>query len=535
MTLKETTLTGKSFIGAARGASTGTAFHAMNPSTGEQLEPAYISALSAEVNHAAELAAKAAPALALASGKLKGALLRSIADGLDALQQPLAERAHLETALPMPRLLGEVSRTSGQLRTFAALVEEGSWVDARLDTPLPDRKPLPRPALRSMLRPLGPVVVFVPSNFPLAFSTAGGDTASALAAGCPVIVKAHSAHPGTSEIVAEVIQRAVVEAGLPEGVFSLLYDAGFEAGAALVRHPLIEAVAFTGSLRAGRALMDMAAARPRPIPCFTEMASSNPVFILPGALAQNAEALAQGLFNSFTLAAGQMCTKPGLVLLPNRSDAEPFTAKLSALVGEAQPFTLLTTGIARNYKRLAAHRATQASLAAQAPAAENAPGSPANAQLFSTSLEEFLQQPELSEEVFGPDTLLIHCASAAGYLRAAEALDGHLTATLLGTDADLAAQRDLISVLERKAGRLIFNGFPTGVEVAPAMVHGGPYPSTSDARFTSVGTGAILRFGRPVCFQNFPDAVVPEELQAANPLGILRLVNGAPTREAVAG
>jgi NADP-dependent aldehyde dehydrogenase len=332
-------------------------------------------------------------------------------------------------------------------------------------------------------------------------------------------------------MVAEVVQHAVGEAGLPEGVFSLLYDAGFEAGAALVRHPLIEAVAFTGSLRAGRALMDMAAARPRPIPCFTEMASSNPVFILPGALRKGAEGLAQGLFNSFTLAAGQMCTKPGMVLLPNQIDAEPFTAKLSALVGEAQPFTLLTAGISRDYARLATHRATQASVTAHAPAQENAAGCPADAQVFSTTLEEFLREPELSEEVFGPDTLLIHCASAGDYLRAAEALDGHLTATLLGTDADLAAHRDLVAILERKAGRIIFNGFPTGVEVAPAMVHGGPYPSTSDARFTSVGTGAILRFGRPVCFQNFPDGAVPEELQAANPLGILRLINGTPTRQ----
>ena len=526
-------LAGTSFIGSARGQLGGATFHAQNPATGQQLDPPYASVSAAEVNRAAELAAQAAPALAAASGKAKAALLGRIADGLDALQQPLADRAHLETALPMPRLLGEVSRTSGQLRTFAALVEEGSWVDARLDTPQPDRKPLPRPGLRSILRPVGPVAVFVPSNFPLAFSAAGGDTASALAAGCPVIVKAHPAHPGTSEMVAEVIQRAIYESGFPEGVFSLLYDAGIEAGAALVRHPLIEAVAFTGGLRAGRALMDIAAARPRPIPCFTEMASSNPVFILPGALAQNAETLAQGLYNSFTLAAGQMCTKPGLVLLPNQPDAEPFTAKLSALVGAAQPFTLLTAGIARDYSRLAAHRSTQASVAAQAAAAENAPACPANAQLFSTSLEEFLAQPELADEVFGPDTLLIHCPSAADYLRAAEALDGHLTATLLGTDADLEAHRDLIAVLERKAGRLIFNGFPTGVEVAPAMVHGGPYPATSDARLTSVGTGAILRFGRPVCFQNFPDALVPEELQAANPLGILRLINGAPTREAL--
>ena len=277
-------LTGLSSLGSKRGAPGGTSFHALNPFTGNQLDPVYFSASLSEVDQAAQLAAEAFPAYAATSGKVKAALLRSIADALDALQQPLSERAHLETALPMPRLLGEVSRTTGQLRTFASLAEESSWVDARLDSALPDRKPLPRPSLRSMLRPLGTVVVFAPSNFPLAFSVAGGDTASALAAGCPVIVKAHSAHPGTSELVAEVIQLQVAAAGLPEGVFSLIYDAGFEAGATLVAHPLVEAVAFTGSLRAGRALMDIAAARLRPIPCFAEMSSGNPVFILPGAL-----------------------------------------------------------------------------------------------------------------------------------------------------------------------------------------------------------------------------------------------------------
>jgi len=523
-------LTGLSFLGSKRGAPGGTPFQALNPSTGEQLAPIYFSASTTEVGQAAQLAAEAFPAYSATSGKAKATLLRSIADALDALQQPLAERAHLETALPMPRLLGEVSRTTGQLRTFAALAEEGSWVDARLDTPLPDRKPLPRPSLRSMLRPVGPVVVFPPSNFPLAFSVAGGDTASALAAGCPVIVKAHSAHPGTSELVAEVIQQQIAAAGLPEGVFSLIYDAGFEAGAALVRHPLIESVAFTGSLRAGRALMDIAAARPRPIPCFAEMSSGNPVFILPGALAAGAETLAQNLYNSFTLAAGQMCTKPGIVLLPDSPETPAFNAKLTALVEQAAPFTLLTAGIARDYTRLSTHRAAQAEVAAQAPAAQGQPACPANAQLFTTTLEEFLREPALSEEIFGPDTLLVHCQSSEEYLRAARALDGHLTASVFGTEDDLAANRELIAILEQKAGRLIFNGFPTGVEVAPAMVHGGPYPSTSDARYTSVGTGAILRFGRPVCFQNFPDAQLPAELQSANPLGILRQLNGAPTR-----
>jgi NADP-dependent aldehyde dehydrogenase len=528
-------LTGRSFIGSQRGLQAGSVFKALNPATGENLDPPYVSASESEVDHAAQLAAEAFPALSAASGALKGALLRDIATRLDALQQTLAERAHLETALPMPRLLGEVTRTTGQLRLFASLIEEGSWVDARLDTPLLERKPLPRPGLRSMLRPLGPVAVFGPSNFPLAFSVAGGDTASALAAGCPVIVKAHAAHPGTSELVAEVMQKAVSASGLPEGVFSLLFDFGIDVGAALVRHPLVHAVAFTGSLGAGRTLMDMAAARPCPIPCFAEMASTNPVFILPGALRGGPELLAQNLFNSFTLGAGQMCTKPGIVLVPNLPERPAFQAKLVELTKHSAPFTLLTSGIARTYAKATGTRASQAALVAEAPKSAADPACPAHAQVFETSLEEFMKEPALAEELFGPDTVLVHCQAPTEYMGVVKSLEGHLTAAIFGTEEDLAAHRELIAVLEQKAGRLIFNGFPTGVEVAPAMVHGGPYPSTSNPQYTSVGTGAILRFARPVCFQNFPDGLLPEELQAANPLGILRQIDGVPTREAMKG
>jgi NADP-dependent aldehyde dehydrogenase len=525
-------LSGQSFLGGQRGALGGAPIQALNPTTGERLEPVYSSVSSAEVNRAVELAAQAFPIYSRISGKAKGAFLRSIADGLDNIRQELAERAHLETALPMPRLLGEAGRTTGQLRLFASVVEEGSWVEARIDPPLPDRKPMPRVGLRSMLRPLGPVVVFGASNFPLAFSAAGGDTASALAAGCPVIVKAHSAHPGTSELVATVIQQAVAAAGLPEGVFSLLYGSGIETGAALVRHPLVHAVTFTGSLGAGRKLMDMAAARPRPIPCFTEMSSCNPVFILPGALSGDAaETLARNLFGSFTLGAGQFCTKPGIVFIPEQAETDAFLLKLCELVAQAQPFTLLTAGIARDYARSSAERATQATLAAAAPSTSSAHACPANAQLFTTTLSEFLSQPELSEEIFGPDTLIVRCPTPADFVGAAEALDGHLTATIAGTPEDLATAPELVHVLERKAGRLLFNGFPTGVEVSHAMVHGGPYPATSDSRFTSVGTQAIFRFARPVCFQDFPEALVPAELQAANPLGILRLIDGVSSRE----
>lgn len=521
-------LHGLSFIGDARSERNSTGFHALNPRTGEALPPVYHSATQAELDLACSLAAEAFTSYSQTSGKAKAAFLRRIADGFDAHAQALAERAHLETALPAaPRLAGEVGRTAGQLRMFAGVVEEGSWVQARIDPALPDRKPLPRVDLRSMLRPLGPVAVFGASNFPLAFSVAGGDTASALAAGCPVVVKAHPAHPGTSEMAARIVADAVAASGLHPGVFSMLFDAGIDIGAALVKHPLIRAVAFTGSLRGGRALMELASARPDPIPCFTEMSSGNPVFVLPGALKQGATALATNLFSSFTLGAGQFCTKPGVVFVPNTEGAAEFTGELQNLVGKAQPFTLLTAGIARVYERETAARAGAVALTAEA-AAEQSVSCHAPAKLFSATLDQLLADPALAEEIFGPNTLLVSCASTDEYLRAASALDGHLTATLLGTEDDLDANRELVRRLEQKAGRLIFNGYPTGVEVTHAMVHGGPYPSTSDSRFTSVGSLAIYRFARPVCFQNFPQALLLDELKDANPLGIVRLRDGRP-------
>jgi 2,5-dioxopentanoate dehydrogenase len=525
-------LTGLSFIGSRRGTAAGGTIFAVNPATGEKLEPAYHSASTGDVNEAIELAAQAFGVYSQTPGRERAAFLRRIADGLDAIQQPLAERAHLETALPMPRLLGEVARTSGQMRLFATVLEEGSWVDARIDTPLPERKPLPRPGLRSMLRPLGPVAVFGASNFPIAFSAAGGDTASALAAGCPVVVKAHSAHPGTNELVADVVQKAIATSGLPEGVYSLLFGSGAEIGAALVQHPAIQAAGFTGSLRAGRLLMDMAAARPHPIPCFTEMSAVNPVFVLPGALEIGAEALAQNLFNSFTLGAGQFCTRPGVVFYVDQPEAQVFVKRLQELVAAAAPFTLLTPGIAASYAQGTERRALSARVAASATATVTA-GCGATAQLYRVGLQEFLAQPSLSEEIFGPTTLLVQCANAEELLRAAQAMEGQLTATILGKPEELPEQKPLLVALEQRAGRVLFNGFPTGVEVSHAMVHGGPYPATADARFTSVGSQAIYRFVRPVCFQAFPDGAVPAELQAANPLDIERLVDGALTREPV--
>jgi NADP-dependent aldehyde dehydrogenase len=524
-------LSGFSFLGTRRGAEGGQTFQAANPATGETIEPVYHSAATEELDEAVRAADEAFASYSRASGKAKAAFLRRCADGFDARKQELAERAHLETALPMPRLLGEVGRTSGQLRLFAGLVEEGSWVQARIDPALPDRQPLPRPDLRSMLRPLGPVAVFGASNFPLAFSVAGGDTASALAAGCPVVVKAHPAHPGTSEIAAQILADAVAAESLHPGVFTMLYDAGTEIGSALVQHPLIKAVAFTGSMKAGRALMDLATARPHPIPCFTEMSSGNPVFVLPSALRKGPAALAQSLFGSFTLGAGQFCTKPGIVLLPDAPDNQPFFDELKTLVEKSQPFTLLTADIAQGYSRASAARSEQIPLVATAVTPESATGFSANSKLFTAGLDQLIAQPELADEIFGPDTLLVHCHSTQDYVRAAQSLDGHLTATILGDEDDIVAHSELIQVLEQKAGRLIVNGFPTGVEVTHAMVHGGPYPSTSDPRFTSVGTQAIYRFAKPVCFQNLPQALLPPELKDDNPLAIRRLRDGKPEAE----
>jgi NADP-dependent aldehyde dehydrogenase len=513
-------LVGLSLIAGELGVGGGVPFRGFNPIDGQELEPAYSSASTADVDCAVEAAVEAAPTFAALSGRERGRLLRAIADGLDAAAPTLIERAMLETALPRPRLTGEVARTSGQLRLFASLVEEGSWAMARIDTADAARTP-PKPDIRSMLRPLGPVAVFGASNFPLAFSVAGGDTASALAAGNPVVFKAHPAHPGTGELAGRIIAEAVAACGLPAGVFSLLFDSGHVVGAALVQHPEIRAVGFTGSFRGGRALMDLAAKRHHPIPVYAEMGSSNPVFILPGALAERAEALATGLHGSFTLGGGQFCTKPGVVFV-EKEHATPFTQKLREATAAGPAFSLLTVAIASAYGK--AHEARTALHTASGAGASE--GFSVQSLLQETTGGAYLADPTLSEEVFGPSTLLVHCEAKEEMLAAARALEGHLTATILGTEEDLAANTELLRVLETKVGRVIFNAFPTGVEVCHAMVHGGPYPATSDGRSTSVGSQAIFRFARPVAYQGLPQAALPDELKDGNPLGILRLKDG---------
>jgi alpha-ketoglutaric semialdehyde dehydrogenase len=527
-------LSGLSLIGARQGVHGGESMYASNPTTGERLQPAFIAATPEEVDLAVRMAAEAFDIYRHVSGRDRGAFLRAIAAKIESIAEEVIERAGQETALPRARLQGETARTCSQLRLFAQVAEEASWVNARIDRADANRKPAPRPDIRSLLRPLGPVVVFGASNFPLAFSVAGGDTASALAGGNTVIVKAHAAHPGTSELVGRAVQESVRECGLPEGVFSLLFGSGSQIGTALMKHPLAKAGGFTGSRTAGRILMDVAASRPEPIPFYAEMSSTNPVFILPGALRERAAEIASGLHTSFTMGAGQFCTKPGMVFLPQGSDAASFASKLRQLVAESAPFHLLTKTIHASYDSAIAQRKADVAvkLVAEGPQAGSGVGFAASPALFETGAAEFLGSA-LDDEIFGPTTLLVQHSSREQVLAIARSLEGHLTATIQGTEQDLREFADLIAILETKVGRLVFNGFPTGVEVTHAMVHGGPYPSTSDGRSTSVGSQAIFRFTRLVCYQGFPDNALPAELKDSNPLGIWRMIDGGMSRDPV--
>jgi NADP-dependent aldehyde dehydrogenase len=451
------------------------------------------------IDRAARAASEASATFGRLSGREKGELLRSIASRLEANGEKILPQANAETSLGLPRLKNELARTCNQFRMFASLVEEGSWVDARIDHGKVD--------VRSMLRPLGPVAIFGASNFPLAFSVPGGDTASALAAGCPVIVKAHPAHPETSKMTATLIAEV-----LPAGVFALVE--GYEAGVELVKHPLIKAVAFTGSRRGGRALMDIAAARAEPIPVYAEMGSINPVFILPRALRDRGAEIAAGLHASVTLGAGQFCTNPGVIIT---TGANAFIEDLAKRMEATPPAPMLTSSIAGAYQNGVA-RLT--SLGNRRAFVEG------GAALFTTNAKTFLDHDEMMEEVFGPSTVVVELDARDQLLEIARRLEGQLTATVHAAEGELDDYHDLIEILETKVGRVVFNGFPTGVEVVPAMVHGGPYPATSDGRSTSVGTRAIERFTRPIAWQNAPDNVLPAELKEANPLGVRRMVDG---------
>ena len=520
-----TPLLGTSFIGYSRSTGTEICGHGIQPGSGTRLEPAYLAASADEVAQTMALAAAAFPVFSNLPGKTRATFLRSIATEIESVVEDIVERGQLETALPEPRLRGETARTCGQLRMFADLIEEGSWVDARIEHAQPDRAPLPKPDLRSMLRPLGPVAVFCASNFPLAYSVAGGDSASALAAGCPVIVIAHASHPGVAEIVASAVIRAARATGMPEGVFSVLYGGGRKVGQAVVQHPVTQAVGFTGSRAGGTALMESAAKRAQPIPVYAEMSSINPVVLLPDALDRGEEALAEAFFGSLTLGVGQFCTNPGLVFLPS-DRGDTFLTRLQSRIEAAAPGTMLNAAICQAFADSTDAVAATPGVSTLARAQPGGPGQGSPA-VFVTTVRDFLAHPELQHEMFGPATLIVR-GSIEEITAALESMEGQLTASLHASEAELTAHSTLINALQQRTGRLIFNGFPTGVEVCSSMVHGGPFPSTSDGRSTSVGTMAIFRFTRAIAWQAFPDAALPLELQEANPLAIRRLVDGQP-------
>lgn len=467
-----------------------------------------------------------------APAEARAALLEEIAEQILALGDGLLATADAETGLGLPRLTGERARTVAQLRLLAAVAREGSWVDARIDPADAKRTP-PKPDVRRMLVPLGPVVVFAASNFPLAFSVAGGDTASALAAGNPVVLRAHPAHPETSALVGAAVAAAIAKRGLPAGVFSLVGGEGYAVGLALVRHPLARAVAFTGSLRGGRALFDAAAGRPEPIPVYAEMGSTNPVFVLPGALAERGAALGAALADSATQGVGQFCTKPGVIFAVDGPGFGAFAEALAARIATKAPARMLYPELAARFREgteAVAHAPGVARLAeAPTPGADDA-GRPV---AWQVSLEDYLRTPALGEEVFGPSTILVRARAAAELVGAAAALEGQLTATVHAAPAELEGAAPLIATLERKVGRLLFAGVPTGVDVGAAMNHGGPYPASTDVRTTSVGTAAILRFARPLCFQDAPQAVLPPELRDVNGRGVWRLIYDRLTRDDV--
>jgi NADP-dependent aldehyde dehydrogenase len=498
-------------------------FFALDAGSGAPLAPPFAQGTAQDIADACAAAAAAQPIYAALPLATRAAFLRLVADRIDALGDTLTQRAMLESRLPQARLNGERGRTVGQLRLFADEVENGGWQGLRIDHAQPDRAPLPKPDLRMRKIPLGPVAVFGASNFPLAFSVAGGDTASALAAGCCVVVKGHPAHPGTSELVAGAILDAIHEAGLPEGVFSLIGGTDYALGEALVKDPRITAVGFTGSRSGGLALMGHAAARPLPIPVYAEMSSVNPVVLMPARMEEAAESLAGAYVGSLSLGAGQFCTNPGIVLAVSGEATTRFIAAVAEALAAIPAQTMLTPGIQSAYANGIAAIAAQGA-ALVGTGAEGA-GTDGQAHVFTVSGTDFRTNPALGQEVFGPSSIIVTCADVEEIAAILAGMEGQLTATLHMTPADYPAARALVPILEQRAGRIIANAWPTGVEVTHAMVHGGPFPATSDGRSTSVGTLAIERFLRPVSYQDMPAALLPKAL-LDGPSAMLRRIDG---------
>ncbi|ANC44001.1 aldehyde dehydrogenase (NADP(+)) [Pandoraea pnomenusa] len=517
-------ITGEMLIGRADVRGSAGTLEAFDPTRGERLAPAFGAGTVQDVERACELAREAFDPFRTLPLERRAQFLEAVAQAILDLGDALIERAHAETGLPVARLQGERGRTVGQLRLFARVVRDGHFLDATVDPAQPAREPMPRSDLRLAKIGLGPVAVFGASNFPLAFSVAGGDTASAFAAGCPVVVKAHSAHLGTSELVARAVRSAVQQLDLPEGVFSLLVGER-AVGEALVAHPAIAAVGFTGSRTGGLALQRIAQARAVPIPVYAEMSSINPVYLLPEALAARTDAIARGFVDSLTMGVGQFCTNPGLVLAMSGASLERFCAVATEALGAKAAGTMLTPGIHRAYDTGVARLSGESEVTLLAKG-QTGGACQGQAALFRTTAAAFLATPALHDEVFGPASVIIACDTVDEMIAITERLEGQLTATLQLDAGDTAIARRLLPGLERRAGRILANGFPTGVEVCHAMVHGGPFPATSNAMFTSVGASAIDRFLRPVCYQDLPDALLPDALKEGNPLGLWRLRDG---------
>ena len=527
--LRTTEPTGQMIIAGEPVRGSGESINAFDPTAGETLEPAYHYGDSSNVDAACSAAAAAFPAYRATTSEQRAQFLETIAANIEAIKDAVIARATAETGLPTARITGEVGRTTGQLRLFASVLREGSWNGARIDPAHPDRQHAPRPDIRQRTVPLGPVAVFGASNFPLAFSVAGGDTASALAAGCPVVVKGHDAHPGTSELVGRAITDAVTESGLPKGTFSLLFGYGPDLGIALVTDPRIKAVGFTGSRSGGTALVAAAAARPEPIPVYAEMSSINPVFLLDGALSTRGADLGKAFVGSLTMGSGQFCTNPGLVIAADSPGLDDFiTAARDALAGSpATP--MLTPTIATSFASGVTALSKEAELVGRGEVGDNECA--CHAALFATDAASFLNSKGLQAEVFGSSSLILRCKDAAEMRSIAENIEGQLTATVHADESDYPEAGQLMPVLELKAGRILFDGWPTGVEVGHAMVHGGPYPATSDSRSTSVGTLAIERFLRPVAYQDVPKSLLPSAIADGNPEHLWRRIDGQLTAD----
>jgi len=524
-------LTGQHIVGSEFCSSGEQRFSALNPATGVVLEPQFFEATHREVDSAACAAAEAFDRYRTLPSAQRAAFLESIGRELTAIGPELVARAHEETALPLSRLEGELARTVNQLNLFAQQILQGSYIEARIDLALPERIPVPKPDLRAMRIPLGPVAVFGASNFPLAFSVAGGDTASALAAGCPVVVKGHPEHPGTSELAGMAVMRAVQKNDIPPGVFSLLQAKKINVGMALVQHPLIKAVAFTGSFSGGRALFDLASARPEPIPVYAEMGSVNPIFLLPQIIADQVRSLAAAFVESLTLGVGQFCTTPGLLLLIKDATTETFLCEIESCLATKPPGVMLHDGVKRNFLAGLNKLLSVDGVVRRGSSPSSQDGCLVTSALLQVDAKALLGNPSLAEEVFGPSAIVVVCDSRNEMLSVAERLQGQLTASVHGSNGELASFRDLLAILERKVGRLVINNFPTGVEVCASMQHGGPYPATTDSRSTSVGTYAAKRFLRPVCYQNFPQELLPEPLRDQNIQKLWRLVDGRMSRD----